>query len=247
MRTRLFLIVALSLISFLGFRGYEDKKAAEAIWLEVSWPEKNQSYYIEIDTEGRFMTKEEKKKKFLVREGQIKKMYAKDFFRETKNSEVIGGRNTEGAKLLFYKGEVIKISAYINGELVRVEAPMKDFSDSFRFAFSEMKKEIFKSKPQYKYPAFLTAVPLKGVLLAQFQKDLPQGYKLKVVEIKKLKTQPQIYQAINHQYKLIPLKNEEEVSSILNFISEQQLLGMKSLFYLGTTRGNFQCSIVEPE
>lgn len=247
MKNRFIAIIALSLISFLGFRGYEDKKAAEAIWLEVSWPQKNQNYYIEIDAEGRFMTKEEKNKKFLVREGQIKKMYAKDFFRETKNSEIIGHQNKEAAKMLFYTGEVIKISAYINGELVRAEAPIKDFSDSFRFAFSEMKKEVFKTKPHQKYLAFLTAMPLKGTLLAQFQKDLPKGYELKVVEIKKLKTQPQIYQAINQPYRLIPLKNEEEISAISDFISEQQLLGMKSLFYLGTTRGNFQCSVVEPE
>lgn len=247
MRNKIFLPLVIILIPLLlAFRGYEDKNAAEKIWLEVSWPARNQNYYIEVDTEGRFMTKEEKNKKILIREGQIKKMYARDFFREVKNSEAVTQQNREEAKTLFYKGETIKISTYINGELRRSEAPVKNFSDSFRFAFSEMKKEMFKTSPSSKYSAFLTALPLTGSLLTEFQSKAPQDYELKIIEIKKLKTQPKIFEAINYPYRLIPLKDEEEISAVASFINEQGLMGMKSLFYIGTTRGNFQCSIIEP-
>ncbi len=241
------LLILAAAATLWAFRGYEDKDNAEKIWLESDWPAKKQSYYIEIDSEGNFMAKEEKNKKILIREGQIKKMYAKDFFRETKSSEIVTRQNPDESKTLFYKGETLKISAYINGELRRAQAPMKNFSDSFHFAFSEMKKEIFKFKPENKYLAFISAVPLTGKLLSDFEEKGQKTEDLKVIEIKKLKSQKKIFDAINYPYRLIPLKTEEEISEISEFINKEGLPGMKSLFYIGTTRGNFQCSVIEPQ
>ncbi|MEW5950308.1 MAG: hypothetical protein GX447_00895 [Elusimicrobia bacterium] len=244
----LYAIISLFFIPsiILAFRGYDEKNTAEKIWLEVDWPAKKSNYYIEIDSEGRFMAKEEKNKKIFIREGQIKKMYAKDFFRETKNSEIVTRQNPDESKTLFYNGETLKISTYINGELRRAEAPMKNFSDSFKFAFSEMKKEIFKTPSQNKYSAFLTAIPLTGKLLGDFESKGSRVEDLKIIEIKKLKSQTKIFEAVNFPYRLIPLKNDEEISEISDFIHKESLPGMKSLFYIATTRGNFQCSVIEP-
>lgn len=247
MRNRLiFCLLTLALSTTLwAFRGYEEKDNAEKIWLESNWPAKKQSYYIEIDSEGNFMSKEEKNKKIFIREGQIKKVYAKDFFRETKASEIMTRQNPYESKMLFYKGEILKISAYINGELRRAQAPIKNFSDSFHFAFSQIKKEIFKFKPENKYLAFITAVPLTGEILGNFEEKDHRIEELKIIETKKLKNQKKIFDAISYPYRLIPIKTEDEISEISEFINTQGLLGMKSLFYIGTTRGNFQCSITE--
>jgi len=147
---------------------------------------------------------------------------------------------------MFYKGEMINLSAYINGELKRINSPMYKFSEAFKFAFNELKKQVLNIQPDKNSPAaFIRAEPLIGEKLNIFNKKVSSNYELKIIETKELRGNLHIFKAINEPYRLIPIGTEEEVLKISDYISENGLFGMKSLFYIGTTRGNFECSVLD--
>jgi len=245
-RTYLYYIVFFfSVFSLFSFRGYEKKENLEWLWLDVLNTERGESYYIEINNEGDFLMTEEKNKKTFIREGNIKKMYAKDLLRETKNSEIINAQQKEQGKMLFYKGETISITLYLNGELKRVSAQLKDFNESFNFAFSQVRGEIDKVKPVKNTYSFLVAYPLEGEALKEYERNVPADYELKVIEFSKLKKQKYLYKAISYPYRHIKIESKKEENEISDFINREQLYGIKSLFYLGTGRGNFKCSVID--
>jgi len=241
-----YLLCFMFLISLFSFRGYEKEKSAEAVWFDIVHPQKKINYYIEADLNGKVLMREILDNKIVVRRGIIKKMYVKDFIREVKNSEIISEQNEKDSKMMFYKGEMINLSAYINGELKRISSPMYRFSEAFKFAFSELKKQILNIKPDKMPPsAFIRAVPLTGENLDNFNKRISSGYELKTIETKILRQNMHIFKAINEPYRIFPVDTDEDVIKISDYISENKLFGMKSLFYIGTTRGNFECSVFD--
>jgi len=241
-----YLLFSISIIFLFSFRGYEKEKDAEAIWFDIIHPQKKINYYIEADLNGKVLMREIINDKIVIRRGIIKKMYVKDFIREVKNSEIINEQSEKDSKIMFYKGEMINLSAYINGELKRINSPMYKFSEAFKFAFNELKKQVLNIKPDKNPPAaFIRAEPLIGEKLNLFNKKVSSNYELKIIETKELRGNLHIFKAINEPYRLIPIGTEEEVLKISDYISENGLFGMKSLFYIGTTRGNFECSVLD--
>lgn len=239
-----YIVFLIVLAFFLSFRGYEKEKPADSVWLDVSNPKKNINYYLEADSDGNVLMIENLEKKILVRRGTIKKIFFKDFLREIKNSDVVTGQRLSDSKMLFYKGEVISLSAYIDGELRRIDSPLYKFSEAFKYAFNELKKQVYAISPGNPPKAFISCSPLIGKDFDEFKKKVSSDYELKLIETKKLKENVYIFNSINEPYRKFPIEKEEDVSAISDFISENNIFGMKSLFYIGTTRGNFKCSVL---
>lgn len=232
------------LVFLFSFRGYEKENSAETIWLEVLHPQKKINYYLEADSDGKVLMREIKGSKIFIRRGTIKKIFFKDFFREIKNSDVIREKQSN-SKMMFYKGEMLHLSAYIDGELRRINSPMYRFSEAFKYAFNALKKEVYKIEPSNAPVAFISCAPLEGIELENFKKKVAADYQLKLVETKKLRENLYVFNSINQPYRMLIIKNEDELTKISDFISDNKILGMISLFYIGTTRGNFQCSVIK--
>ncbi len=233
---------------FLSFtlKGYIPEEERDVIWLYLENNLKKTSTYLEVSFDGRTVLKTKEKGKSVVREGYIKKIYVKDFFRETKNSDLMNYvKSIDMSKMLFYEGDIIKISASISGEIRRVVAPLSYFSKTFIYAFNQV-YNLAVSLPQTNtYVSFIYAAPLEGDIYRSFLKMVPPGYVLPVIETKDLKRNNYIFKAISNPWRLIGITSKKDESEIMDFASYKRLYGMKSAFYIGTTRGNFQLSIIE--
>lgn len=233
-----------AVFSALAFRPYAQKAAAKASWMSVSALKTGSEYYMEIAQDGRAMMRTESKNSVTTRRGRIPAQLAKDFFREIENSEVINTQSAAG-KMVFYRGEVLKISAYINGELRRVGAPLNTFGEAFSYAFGEAKKNIGKLPLEKNLCGFLSAEPLEGDALNQFRKNASKERKVKNLETYDIQKVKPLFDAIKQPYRLIPLKSRSDLKSIRDFISLHQLYGLRRLFYVPSTRGVFKCQMLE--
>ncbi len=242
-------IIYVFLLFFLAFtlKGYIKEENKDTIWLYFDHPEKKLNYYLEINLDGEVLMRSiEHNKKAIVREGTIKKVYAKDFFRETKTSSLMNyGKKVDVTKILFYKGETIKISANIAGEIRRVIAPISSFSETFRYAFNQVYEQAKNLEQTRKYVSFLCAMPLEDERYQEFLRKVPPNYQLPLIETSEIKKNRYIFKAINNPWRLIPLPSKEEENAISDFMSKHNLYGLKSSFYLKTNRGNFELSLIE--
>jgi len=244
-------ILALSLILvFTGiavhaFRPYSDGAEAKTCWMTVSSLKTGQAYYMELAADGAMVTRTETRKTIVTKRGKIPAQLAKDFFREIENSDAITSQSPRENKLVFYKGEILKISAYINGELKRVEYPLTNFGEAFSHAFGEVKKASEKMAVENKLKGFLVTEPIEGAALAEFQVKISKEGESKIIETYDIQKMPPLLKAIKQPHRLIALENGAEVKKIQTFISMRGLYGLRNLFYLPSTRGNFKCQILD--
>jgi hypothetical protein len=237
-----FLSLVLSSFTLKTYIPDEDK---DTIWLYLTFPDKKIDYYIEVEIDGHVIFRSVEKWKSILREGRIKRVYVKDFFRETKNSDLMRySRNIDLSKTLFFKGELIKISANIDGEIRRIISPLNSFSNTFVYALRQVISEAEKLDVK-NYSSFITAIPLEGETYVNYLKKVPSGYKLPIIETREVKKNKFIFKAINYPFRLIPLSTKEDEASISDFINKYNLYGTLSSFYIGTTRGNYQISIIK--
>lgn len=234
---------------FVSFtlKGYVKEENKEVIWLYVDYPSKNINYYLEVSKDGNVLMVENlKSKNKTVREGSIKKMYAKDFFRETLNSEIIKyAKSVDLTKMLFYTGQTITLFVNYQGEVRKIITPLNRFGKTFMYAFNQVYENAVKLPETKKYIAFLYALPLEGKLYNDFKEKVPSNYELPFIETKEIMKNKFIFKAINNPGRLIPLETKEEENTVIKFIGEYNLYGLKSAFYFASTRGNFQCSVEE--
>jgi len=243
MKTKiLFFILILSAFTLKTYISDENK---EVIWLYLIFQDKKIDYYIEVEIDGHVIFRSVEKGKSIIREGSIKRVYVKDFFRETKNSDLMRySRNIDLSKTLFFKGELIKISANIDGEIRRIISPLNRFSNTFVYALRQVISEAEKLDVK-NYSSFITATPLEGETYINYLKKVPSGYKLPVIETREVKKNKFIFKAINYPFRLIPLSTKEDEASVSDFMNKYNLYGTSSSFYIGTTRGNYQISIIK--
>lgn len=243
--TRALILLTVSLFSFT-LRGYIPQEEKDVIWLYLENLKTKKELYMEVSLDGRVLLRTKEKEKSVVREGFVKKIYVKDFFRETKNSDLLNySRNLDISKTLFFEGDLIKISANIAGEIRRVVAPLNRFSKTFVYAFNQLYSEALKLNLTNNYVSFIYAAPLEGEIYNSYLKAVPDGYILPVIETKELKKNRYIFKAVSNPWRLIGIPSKKEESEIISYITYKRLYGIKSAFYIGTTRGNFQLSIVE--
>lgn len=218
---------------------------AKAVWMNVSSLKGGQDYYLEVSQDGRAMLREESAKSVVTRRGTIPVQLIKDFLRETENCEVIATKNIQQHKAVFYKGELLKISAYISGELTLTEAPLDKFGEAFSYAFGEVHKAALKLPVDGGVKSFLRAEVLEGEELDNYTSKASKDGEIKNVETYDIQKVKPLMTAIKDVARLIPLETEADVKQLQDFIDARQLYGLRTLFYLPSTRGIFKCEVLE--
>jgi hypothetical protein len=69
-------------------------------------------------------------------------------------------------------------------------------------------------------------------------------------EIKNLETEDimrvkPLLAAIKEPYRMIPLETAADVKDLREFIAANHLVGLRTLFYLPSTRGTFKCEVID--
>ncbi|MFA6433220.1 MAG: hypothetical protein WCW52_00850 [Elusimicrobiales bacterium] len=243
-------LLIFSLMVFTGaqagaFRPYAKGTEAKTSWMTVSSLKTGQQYYMEVAADGTVVTRTETRNIITTRRGKISPQLAKDFFREIESCDLIISQSSIDNKLVFYKGELLGISAYISGELKRITAPLNNFGEAFAHAFGEVKKAADKLPEEKTLKGFLTAEPLAGAELEALQSKAAKEGELKTVETYDIQKIDPLLKAIKQPYRLIPLETAAQVKELRTFISARQLYGLRKLFYLPSTRGTFKCQLLD--
>ncbi|OGR52669.1 MAG: hypothetical protein A2049_05900 [Elusimicrobia bacterium GWA2_62_23] len=246
MKGKVLLLAALTAcaLSLAAFRPYNERSRAKTAWMTVSSIKTGQEFYLEVSQDGKAVLREETARTLVTRRGTIKPQLVKDFFREIDNSEIINSQNVKESKLVFYRGDMLKISAYISGELKRTDAPLNNFGEAFSYAFGEVKKAVAALPQDKNLPAFLRAVPVEGEDLASFRDKTAVDGEVKNIETGDINRVKPLMAAIKEPYRLVPLETEAAVKELQDFVSKRQLHGLRTLFYVPSTRGTFRCEVV---
>lgn len=246
---RLLLLAALAAAAaaLAAFRPYSQGARSKAAWMTISAIKTGQEYYLEVAQDGQAVMREETSKSVLTRRGAIKPQLVKDFFREIENSEIINSQNVKRSKMVFYRGDMLKISAYISGELTRTEAPLNNFGEAFSYAFNEVKKAVSVLPRETKVRSFLRAETVEGEALDSFRAKVEVGGEVKNIETEDLKTIKPLLAAIKEPHRLIPIETPEALRELQDYISSRRLYGLRTLFYVPSTRGTFKCQLLETE
>jgi hypothetical protein len=223
----------------------ESAARAKAAWMTVSSIKTGQEYYLEVAQDGQAVLREETAKSIVTRRGSIKAFLAKDFFREIENSEIINSQNVKQSKMVFYRGDMLKVSAYISGELTRTVAPLNNFGEAFSYAFGEVKKAVAALPVESGLRAFLRAEPVEGEELDAYREKAAVNGELKVLETAELQTVKALMAAIKEPFRLIPIEDQERLHELQEFITSRQLYGLRTLFYVSSTRGTYKLQVLE--
>ncbi|MDO8805108.1 MAG: hypothetical protein Q7R35_11800 [Elusimicrobiota bacterium] len=244
---RLLLIAALAAFAaaLAAFRPYDQGARSKAAWMTVSAIKTGQEYYLEVAQDGQAIMREETSKSLITRRGSIKPQLIKDFFREIENSEIINSQNIKRSKMVFYRGDLLRVSAYISGELTRTEAPLNNFGEAFSYAFSEVRKAVAVLPQETAVNSFLRAEPVEGEELDSFRAKAEAGREVKNIETEDLKKVKPLLAAIKEPYRLVPIENPGALKELQDFISSRQLYGLRALFYVPSTRGTYKCQLLD--
>ncbi len=228
-----------------AFRPYAKSAEAKTSWMTVSSLKTGRQYYMEVAADGAVVTRTETRSALVTRRGKIPPQLAKDFFREIESSDIITSQSSVDNKLVFYKGELLNISTYINGELKRIESPLNAFGEPFSYAFGEVKKAAAVIPDDKNIKGFLMAETLEGAALKELQLKTEKEGGYRIIETFDIKKVAPLMMAIQQPYRLIPLESAAQIKEIREFISARQLYGLGKLFYLPSTRGTFKCRILD--
>lgn len=228
-----------------AFRPYATVSGARTSWMTISSQKSGQEYYMEVAADGAVVSRVETKGALVTRRGAIKAQLAKDFFREIETSDIILSQRGIDGKLVFYKGDKLKISAYISGEIRRIDAPLNDFGEAFSYAFNEVKKAAGQLPVEKKISGFLMAEPLEGAALEEFRAKASKETLAGAIEVYDIQKTKPLMMAIKQPYRLIPLEKDEDAKEIQAFITVHGLYGLRKLFYLPSTRGTFKCQVLD--
>lgn len=248
MRPAILLAIMLAAVPALhALRPSDQMKStrSKAVWMTVSSLKTGDEYYLEVVQDGRAVLREETSKTVLTRRGTVSAQLIKDFIRETENSETVTTRSRRLDKTVFYRGEVVRISAYISGELTMTEAPLNKFGEAFNYAFGEIRKAVVKLPAATGVAAFLRAEPLEGEELEAFREKAAKDGEVTNIETYDIQKIKPLMAAIKDANRLIPLETDADVKELQTFITARQLYGLRTLFYLPSTRGTFKCSVLE--
>lgn len=228
-----------------AFRPPSRRSSAKAAWMTVSSVKTGREYYLELSQDGHTIMREEAARKLTTRRGIIKPQLVRDFFREIGNSETVNSQSVKRSQMVTYGGDVLRLSAYVSGELARIEAPLNDFGEAFVHAFGEVKKAAAALPPDTDLRAFLYAEPLEGDALDAFRGEIAAGGELKHIETEDISRIKPLMAAIKEPHRLMPLGTEAEVRELLDFVSAMRLRGLRALFYVPSTRGVFKCRVID--
>lgn len=224
---------------------YNQPARSQNAWMTVSSIKTGREYYLEVTQDGKALLREESLQKLVTRRGRIPAQLARDFFREIDNSEVMNSQNIKKSRMVFYKGEILRISTYINGEQNRTESPLNNLGEAFSHALGEIKKAALKMPQETAMRAFISAEPVEGDALDAFHETTARNGEVKTIETYDIQKIKPLMAAIRQPYRLIPLETDAEEKELQVFISTKQLYGLSHQFYLPSTRGTFKCQVLE--
>lgn len=236
--------LACCVLALTAFRPYSQGAKAKAVWMTVSSIKTGQEFYLEVAQDGKAVLREETAKTVFTRRGSIKPQIVKDFFREIDNSEIVNSQNVKESKLVFYRGDMLKLSAYISGELKRVEAPLNNFGEAFSYAFGEVRKAVGPLPQETALAGFLRAVPVEGEELELFRAKAAVEGEVKNVETAVINKVKPLMAAIKEPHRLVALESPESLKELQEFVTAKRLHGLMTQFYLPSTRGTFRCEVV---
>jgi len=228
-----------------AFRPYNQGARAKAVWMTVSSIATGQEYYLEVAQDGEAILREETAKTLVTRRGKIAPQLVKDFFREIENSEIVNSQNVKQSKMVFYRGDMLKLSAYISGELTRTVAPLNNFGEAFSYAFGEVKKAAASMPKETALKAFLRASPVEGEELDSFREKAAREGEVRNIETYDIQKVKPLLAAIKEPHRLIALETDEVQRELQDFVSTRQLYGLRALFYLPSTRGTYKCQVLD--
>ena len=243
-----FLIIAAFLLNTCAeaVRPASSSLESAMAWLRVYTARQSRPYYLEIAKDGSFICRTEIKNSVYTRRGTINPRLAKDLFQEIENSENLTSQEKEKGRLLFYKGEIVQLSANLKGELKTVTATLESFGQGFNHALSAIKNEVAKSKPVTWPDRFIAVEPLSKEELSDLTKTSEASKRsalpmIETVEIMKVKP---LAKAIEKPYRLVPVE-KDDTGKLHKFITAYNLKGYRNLFYFSSTRGDFRCVILD--
>jgi len=227
-----------------AYRPYAAQTETKTSWMSVSSRSTGQEDYLAISADGTAIIRSKNRKATITRRGKIKEQLARDFFREIENSPIITSQGGLDSKQILYRDDRLRISAYISGELRRIDAPMKNFGEAFSHAFSEVKKAAGKMPVEKQLKGFLMAELIEGMALEEYRSKAPKETADRVIETSDIQKINPLMKAIKQPYRLIPLENEDEIKDMKAFISVRGLYTDQQFFYLSSTRGTFKCEVL---
>ena len=230
-----------------ALRPYNKGAEARVSWMILSSPKTGQEYYMEVAADGAAVVRTATKDAVITKRGKIPAQLVKDLFREIEISEIINSQGGTSSRMVFYKDDVLNISVYIHGELRMINSPLNKFGEAFSYAFGEVKKAAAKLADDHALKGFLLAKPLEGDELEQFQLKASKGQEIKIIETYDIQKVPSILKAIKQPHRMIPLETTDEIRDIQSFIATQQLYGLGKIFYLPSTRGTYECRILDAD
>jgi hypothetical protein len=244
-RAALLLTLALCAAALTAFRPYNQGARSKAVWMTVSSIATGLEYYLEVNQDGTTILREETPKSLSTKRGKIPPQLVKDFFREIENSEIVNSQNVKQSKMVFYRGDMLKLSAYISGELTRTVAPLNNFGEAFSYAFGEVKKAAAGMPKETALAAFLKAEPVEGDELESFREKAAQEGEIKTIETYDIQKVKPLLAAIKEPHRMVPLETEADRRELQDYITSRQLYGLRTQFYLPSTRGTFKCRVLD--
>jgi len=247
MRRKLATITALAACAgaLAAFRPPDQNIKTRTAWMTVSSLKTGREYYLELSQDGRAVLREENSRKLQTRRGAIAPQLALDFFREIDNSEIINSQSVKRNRIFFYSGEMLRISSYVSGDLLRTQAPLDDFGEAFSHALREVKKAAGALPQDTALHAFLRAERLEGEALDSFREKNTVDGIIKNIETADINRVKPLMAAIKEPYRLVPLETAAEARELQDFVSAMRLHGLYSLFYVPSTRGAFKCQVID--
>ena len=222
---------------------------SKAVWLTATTSgQKTAGYYMEVSQDGAALLREVKDDYVTTRRGGIPAQLVKDFLRETESSEIVANRTGRSDdRTIFYKGEMLRVWAYVSGELTITEAPLNKFGEAFSYAFGKVRKAVLQLPADKAPAAFLRADPVVDEELDSFRAKAARDGEVPTVETYELQKIKPLMAAIKDAGRLIPLETEADVKELQAFITDFRLLGLRTSFYLPSTRGTFRCSVLDAD
>lgn len=220
---------------------------SDTIWMRLFDKDKPGDYYIEVAKDGNCLARAETKAAVVTRRGKVNERLIRDLFQEVENSDAFDYYlETEKGHTIFFKGEMIELSAFWHGELRNVVMPVKELGAGFSYALAQIRKNAEKIPKWEGLEKLLKVTPISAVDLEEMQKgrigaDFTRVETADVDRIKPLAT------GILRPFRLIPMDNPEFLKKLDDFIEQNNLKGFRDTFFFATSRGNFKCVLLEAQ
>lgn len=211
----------------------------KAVWIRETDPKKDTDFYLEAAQDGSILSREENNGTVVSRRGKITARFAKDLVRETERSDAMSAHSKAGSDLI--SDGMLKVYAYISGELTIAEATLNELGRNFEHALKELTKEVSALPLTTNMAGLLYCDAVPEGDLPTVNKKIAIDGEIEIIETSDIKRFPQLMAALVDPGRMIPLETRDEVRQLSDFINKYDLYGSRTEFILPSTRGTFAC------